>query len=347
MNDNPLSMSSEDFHELEYKEIVDESPEVEEIVSEESPVEEENVTEEASEIVEEGEVVVEEATEEPVEETSKSPKEIDYKAGYEQLLAPLDIDGEAVELKSVEEVKKLLTLGASHNTTMERLNPSLKLIKLLEDADLLDEEKLNYLIDLSEKKPEAITKLVKDAGIDPYTIDVEEESSYKPETRDINEAGMAFTEVLKAQEHRKEYRSTIDTVLNSWDEGSKSKLVESPEAVKDLIDHAELGVFQLVNTEIKRQRMLGGLKNMSAYDAYTSVGTAMYQRGELPVAGTPYTPSETPKENKPTPDVQGKKSATIASSGGRKIESGAKPKSPLSMSASEFETSYNKLMGLS
>ena len=41
---------------------------------------------------------------------------------------------------------------------------------MLENAGITDENQLAYLIDLSNKNPQAIQKLVKDSGIDPLDM---------------------------------------------------------------------------------------------------------------------------------------------------------------------------------
>ena len=79
-----------------------------------------------------------------------------------------------------------MQMGANYNKKMAALKPNLKLLKLLENNGLLSEEKLSFLIDLDKKNPDAITKLVKDSGLDPLEMDVSK-SDYKPNTYTVHD----------------------------------------------------------------------------------------------------------------------------------------------------------------
>ena len=99
-------------------------------------------------------------------QTEKSPDDtegessdvpvVDYKAEYEKLLAPFKANGTDMQAQSVEDAIQLMQMGAGFHKKIAALKPAMKQVKLLEKHGLLDEDKLNYLIDLANKKPEAI-----------------------------------------------------------------------------------------------------------------------------------------------------------------------------------------------
>ena len=153
-----LSMSDEDIAQHSYPPEVSDSTETEEETSdtEESTETPEN-TEEQSETSEQ-----ETTTETPVETPEAETTDPDYKAEYQRLLAPFKANGKDIQVTSVDEALTLMQMGANYNKKMAALKPNLKVLKLLDTHGLLDENELNFLIDLKEKNPKAIMKLVKD-----------------------------------------------------------------------------------------------------------------------------------------------------------------------------------------
>ena len=131
---------------------------------------------EAAASTETPEEVTGEQPETPEQETTTETPEVettdpDYKAEYQRLLAPFKANGKDIQVTSVDEALTLMQMGANYNKKMAALKPNLKVLKLLDTHGLLDENELNFLIDLKEKNPKAIMKLVKDSGIDPMEMD--------------------------------------------------------------------------------------------------------------------------------------------------------------------------------
>ena len=104
--------------------------------------------------------------------------ELDYKAEYEKLIAPFRANGKDMQISNVDDAITLMQQGANYNKKMAGLKPNLKLMKMLENNELLDESKLAFLIDLNKKNPEAVQKFIKDSGLDPLEIDTEGNAEY-------------------------------------------------------------------------------------------------------------------------------------------------------------------------
>lgn len=100
-------------------------------------------------------------TEDKASETADTA--VDYKTEYEKIMAPFKANGMDMQAKSVEDAIQLMQMGAGFHKKMAALKPAMRQMKLLEKHGLLDDEKLNYLIDLSNKNPEAIKQLLKDS----------------------------------------------------------------------------------------------------------------------------------------------------------------------------------------
>ena len=213
----------------------------------------------------------------------KDPKEvvteIDYKKEYERLTASFKANGKDISVANVDEAISLMQMGANYNKKMAALKPNLKLLKLLENNKLLDESKISYLIDLDKKNPEAITKLLKDSGIDPLDVDVNKESEYRPKTYTVDDKELELDEVIGELQDSPTFNTTLDIVGNKWDDPSKQVVADNPQLLVIMNDHVARGIYPIINKEVDRERMLGRLKGLSDLEAYKAVGDAIEARG--------------------------------------------------------------------
>ena len=216
------------------------------------------------------------------EKDDKPPTEstdIDYKALYEQLTAPFKANGKEMSVKNVDEAITLMQMGANYNKNMAAMKPNRKFIKMLETADLLDESKLSYLIDLNRKDPNAINKLIKDSGIDVLNIDPEKGSEYQAKNYAASDKILELEAVLVDLESSPKYVELTEVVGNQWDVASKQTITEYPEILNVLENHMQTGIYDVVVQEVEREKMLGRLKGLSDIDAYRKVGDAIQERG--------------------------------------------------------------------
>lgn len=223
-------------------------------------------------------------TEEP--EPEEKSEEVDYKAEFEKLMAPFNANGKELKVDSVEESIKLMQMGANYTKKMVELKPHLKLIKMLEKNKLTDEGQLNYLIDLSNKNPEAIAKLVKDSGIDPLDID-QESKEYTPKNYAVSNEEFNLDEVLGQIESTPTYDKTLDIVGKQWDDSSKEVLSAKPQMIAQINDHVANGIYDKIMSEIDKQQMFGGLQGLSNLEAYQKVGKDLYDRGDFNTEAAP------------------------------------------------------------
>ena len=212
-------------------------------------------------------------------EVSKDAPVIDYKAEYERLTKGFKANGKDIVVSNMDDAIALMQMGANYNKKMAALKPNLKLLKLLENNKLLDENKLSYLIDLDKKNPAAITKLIKDSGIDPLDVDVEKDADYKPSTYTVDDREMELDAVLEELKDTATYNSTLDIVGNKWDGPSKQVVADNPQLLKIINDHVARGIYPIISKEIERERMFGRLTGMSDLEAYRLVGDAIDARG--------------------------------------------------------------------
>ena len=214
-----------------------------------------------------------------VEEAAEpSGSEVNYEAEYKKLFAPFRANGKEMQIKSVDEAITLMQMGANYTKKMVGLAPNLKILKLLENNGLLSEEKLSFLIDLDKKNPEAISKLVKDSGIDPLDMDVSK-SEYKPNTYTVDDRELELDAVLEEIQDTPTYSQTISVVSNKWDGPSKQVVAQNPQLLRVINDHMARGIYDRISTEVEHERMLGRLIGVSDIEAYRLVGDAIEARG--------------------------------------------------------------------
>lgn len=272
------SMSDEEILEMEPPAIENEEPK-EEATEEVPEQEQQEQTEEApsQESPDEGEEEEEEETKE--EEPPQQQPEVDYKGFYEQVMAPFKANGNTVQLRSPQEVVKLMQMGANYTQKMQHLAPYRKKVQMLQKANLLDDDKLNYLIDLSQGNPEAIKKLIRDSKLDPMDLDIYgEQQQYVPGNHTVSDAEMQLQTTLDELTSTPEGLQTVN-LARGWDQASLSEIGKDPSILATLHEQRMNGVYDFITKEMQHQKMLGNLPdNIPFLQAYKAVGDFCLQQ---------------------------------------------------------------------
>ena len=217
-----------------------------------------------------------EKKEESKEQSSEKSATIDYKKFYEKIMTPFKANGKLISLKTPEEAIQLMQMGANYTRKMQAIAPYKKTLLMLENNGLLDEDKLSFLIDLDKKNPEAIKKLIKDAGIDPMDIDTSTEPQYKEGSHKVSNEEAAFMTVLDDLKQSQDGMQTIKEINSNWDDASKNILWSSPDIMRTIHQQRENGVYQLIVDEMERQRTLGNISPETPFlVAYKQIGDAL------------------------------------------------------------------------
>lgn len=239
----------------------------------------------ASDQVDSGKSVDSKETEKTVEKEETKPESKvagdspNYEAEYNKLMAPFVANGKEMAIKSVSEAITLMQMGANYHKKMAALKPNLKLLKLLEAGGLMSEEKISYLIDLANKDAGAINKLVKESGIDPMDLSTDKADEYKPTVRNVNEKEIELDEVLEEIQGTPSYQRTLQVVGKEWDVQSRHVVADTPQLLKVINNHVQMGIYDMINAEVERERMFGRLQGVSDLEAYRQVGDAIQTRG--------------------------------------------------------------------
>ena len=346
MSDEELSNFNPSNYAKAEQEKVEEQPEEPEDKEEEENKPEEEAEAEVQNELEEEEYEEEEET--PVEqnvydggtsdgvETTEEPLAgVDYKAEYERLLEPFRASKRDIRIKGVDDARRLMQMGVDYTFKMQALKPQLRILRSLEKNGLLQEDKINFLIDLDKNNPEAVKKFLKDKNIDPLSVDLSEDTQYSPKSYIPSNQEIALDEVLDDIRSTPTFERTIDVLGNHWDSESKDQLLKAPQLIKVINDHMGSGVYDQIMTVVESERLLGRLPEMSDLMAYKTVGDALQAQGALKALG-----ADVPKpQRKASQDPALKARKKAASPTKRSPASQPKPSdfNPLALSDEEFE----------
>jgi len=212
--------------------------------------------------------------------TDDSTSEVNYKDEFAKVMAPFKAAKREIKLDNIDDARRLMQMGVDYSRKMEAMKPYQRVLKTLEKNNLLDIGRLNFLIDLDKKNPEAIKKFLKDSEIDPMDLSFEDDTQpYKPTDHMVGEQEVALDDVLDEIRQTDTFDRTAQVITKEWDTASRRVLFESPSIIRTLNDHMQAGIFDHIAEVMARERVLGRLTGLSDLEAYKTVGDAIQAQG--------------------------------------------------------------------
>lgn len=247
-----------------------------------------------------------EEDDEELDEEDDSGSDNEAHPDLEKLFTPFKAAGSEFTIKSVDEAIELAKKGLDYNRKMVALKPHRQLLKLLDNNSMLDQEKLNFAIDLMSGNKEAITKLVADHNIDVMDINTTESGNYTPSNRQVSDTAVELDDVIDSIKSTPTFADTMQTVTKDWDEASKRAIVSQPKLLSLINEHKSNGVFAMVQERVHREQLMGGLSGLSDFDAYRAAGDLIYKEGGFTAPGLENKPEPTKKivSSKPKVDTE-------------------------------------------
>ena len=273
------------------------------------------------------------------EEDKEPAPSIDYKKFYETMMGPIKANGKTFQPRTPEEAIKMMQMGANYTQKMQGIAPYRKKIQMLQNAGLLEDEKLNYLIDLSQGNQEAIKKLLKDSKLDPLDLNVTEESQYTPGNHTVSDAEVQFQTAVDDLKSTPEGLETL-RLIQGWDQASLEAMWKTPSMMTTLNEQRQNGVYDYITKEMDHQRMLGNIPEGTPFlEAYKAVGEYCLRnlqqvQQQRAIANLP----QGTLAKKPVNNTQVKKAAPS----GRSNKTVSKFVDPFSLSDEEFEKEFSK-----
>lgn len=202
-------------------------------------------------------------------ETQEASTEVDYEAFYQTMTKPFKANGREISISNADDAIKLMQMGANYSKKMEQLKPKQALLRVLEENKLDNKEQLGYLIDLAQKKPEAIAKLIKESNIDLYEFDTDLANDYQPNL-EIKEATL-FEETL--QELLTSNSGMYDVIndMSKWDNESKDVIFAEPQMLRLISEQKANGLYDTIVNTIENEKMFGRMVGIPFLQAYATV----------------------------------------------------------------------------
>lgn len=212
----------------------------------------------------------------------KPAEQTDYQAFYEKLTKPFKANGREIQVQNADDMIALMQQGANYSKKMAQLKPNLALMRTLEQHGLNDADKIAYLVDLYNKQPEAIAKLVKEADIDLYSFDTDQAEQYTPKTV-VNEPSALEDTITELYGNHETFKDVVTDITTLWDKESKAIVSDNPEILRVMAKQADEGIYQQIMSAIDYEKMLGRLSGIPFLQAYEQVEARILQANQ-PVA---------------------------------------------------------------
>lgn len=267
----------------------------------------ETVAPEAIPTTEEAPTPTVEASAEAPSPEAATPATVDYEEFFKTVTKPFKANGKDFQVLDPNDAISLMQKGTDYVKKMTEIKPLRRIGKLLEE-NKLSEDDLAYLIDLKNKKPEAIAKLLKDSEVDLYGFDVEQGNDYAPVAPVVNEVDDALQSTLDdLQANSATFSQTIAVVGQQWDVKSRETVAQHPQLLRILDAQIASGAFAKIDSVVQYERALGRLEGMTDIQAYTEIERRL--QAAQPQSQPVQAPVVIPATPAPQPNVQQQKLA--------------------------------------
>ena len=284
----------------------------------------------------------------PENQESNDDSDFDYEAEYKKLFEPIKSSGREIKMRNVEHIRNYIQMGDDYNKKMHELKPFMKSLRSLKEHNILgdenSDERLNFLIELDQKKPEAIKRLIAESGIDIYELQDEEKFSpekskqYRPENQMVSEGEYEIEDALKSIAGTESYSKTIEVMTKSFDAQSRDIIADNPSYIESLNHDIANGSYDKVMEEVQYARDMKMIPaDMPDIQAYIATVQMLNQQAKQDQGSQPPAP-KTKQTTRKTSGGSRKKKVGMGSSSSRR----SKSKQPqdqnfIGMSDEEFE----------
>lgn len=337
LSDEEFSQINTDFSDMPAEE--DESTEESALNSEEDGTEEESESTEEEQTEEEAESEEsdenEEETDESEEDDNDSEDESDTKADTDTdtsfsenetdlinkiLKNPIRANNRDIQVKDADEAVRLIQMGFGMQEKARKLKPHMRHIKTLEKANLLDDDKINFSIDLLNGDKNAILQLLKDNNIDPLDLESDNpESNYKPTNHSVTNEHVQFEEQLDLIKASPKSQDTIN-YIGGLDDVSFDMVKQDPNTISVINQLMEQGHHDKIiaakdKAELLRDPLISGKSDL---EAYLLIGAKLDREGAFstdPAQSRQQAPvkSTSTQNNRRKADIKSKKAASTNS----------------------------------
>lgn len=224
-------------------------------------------------------------SEESNDESDNTSSEPNYKEFYEQVaLAKFTANGKEVEgFKDPADLIRAQQMLHGYSDKMKVFKEYKPFLKALEERKLTtDADKFNLAMSIVDGDPEAIKKVLKEKGIDPLELDLED-IKYTEKNTLPSQAQMLIEDTYEQAENLGVGDKFTKVINKDWDIKSLQELVTNNAVRADLLQHLSDGTYDIVSNEIKKMELLdatGVLNGMTSIDKYRMATERIYKQNQ-------------------------------------------------------------------
>ena len=224
-------------------------------------------------------------SEESNDESDNTGSEPNYKEFYEQVaLAKFTANGKEVEgFKDPADLIRAQQMLHGYSDKMKVFKEYKPFLKALEERKLTtDADKFNLAMSIVDGDPEAIKKVLKEKGIDPLELDLED-IKYTEKNTLPSQAQMLIEDTYEQAENLGVGDKFTRVINKDWDIKSLQELVTNNAVRADLLQHLSDGTYDIVSNEIKKMELLdatGVLNGMTSIDKYRMATERIYKQNQ-------------------------------------------------------------------
>ena len=224
--------------------------------------------------------------------------ETELKAIHAAIFKPFKANGKEITPKSVDDVISLMQMGANYTKKMQLMAPMKKAVESLNKAQI-NEEDLNFLIDVHNGDKEAIKKLLAKHKVDPIELDMEN-TNYVPKNNIASDDDVEYSDVL--EDIQPSLPKIQEILTKQWDAKSKSELLKNPQLMRALHEEIEMGRFDDVQAQLEIEKTFGRYKGKSDIEAYIDLVSRLVAEQQSKATVETRKPTQDNKPTKPVPD---------------------------------------------
>ena len=247
----------------------------------------------------------------------------------------IDFGEGKVEANDIDELKTIASKALKDKTRFDKYKEELAILEGIKEQGLSDKD-LYLLVEAKKGNKQAISKLLKESNIDPYELDLEDESidEYKPNEYKVDPKIMEVKSIIEDAKSDDNTFKTFNYILNNeFNESDRAKAFEDPNLLAFIKDTVKTGVFDAIAPNYTKRKIMGE-NPISAYiNAYDDYMKELEKQKETTV-------NKIKEENQQKATKRKK-----ASEGTKKVVSNKKQKSIDDMTDEEFEKYYKSIVG--
>lgn len=204
------------------------------------------------------------------QQEAQPSEETQYGEYWKKVSAPFKANGTMYQPRSPEDIINLMQKGANYTQKMQKIAPYKKAFETLSKNNI-DDQELNFLIDLKNGNKDAIKALLKRNKIDSMELSDFDDSPnhYIPNNHIVSEQEIEIQDILSDISNNRE--KIEDVLYNKWDEQSRQTMIQNPKLIRLLNEELELGRFDEIQHQVESIKMFGNNNGMSDLDLYSAL----------------------------------------------------------------------------